>query len=276
MDLFAGLDIGSTATKCVLLNEKREIVQADVAPSGANCRRTAHRLLAQLLERAGAGPGDVRYAITTGYGRRLAELGHEIVSEITANATGARWLSPPGKTVRTVIDIGGQDSKVISLDEQGRVVNFAMNDKCAAGTGRFLEVIAQRLELNLEDLGKLHFAAKHELTINSVCTVFAESEVVSLLAQGREVPDIVAGIHRSVAKRVGQLVRSVGVVESVMFDGGPAQNRGVAATLSEELGVELLVPDAPQLATALGAALIACERAERGARGEPISLAVEH
>jgi len=250
----AGLDIGSTTTKVVLFDGTAMVASA-VAATGASCKKTAERLLESALHAAGRARDDIARVVATGYGRRLVEGADEVVSELTANAAGATFLAN-GRCIRTVIDIGGQDSKVIAVDERGRMTNFAMNDKCAAGTGRFLEVISRVLEVELEDLGAVSMRASEALSINSVCTVFAETEVISLLAQGRSVEDIVAGVHASIARRVAQLARSVGLREPVFFDGGPAQNIGLKAALGRELGVDLIVPECPQIATALGAALI--------------------
>jgi len=258
MALTAGLDIGSTTTKVVLVDGDR-MVAHDLAPTGASCRKASERLLASALSAAGFRESDVHYTVSTGYGRRLVAATDQTVSELTANAVGARFLAN-GATVRTIIDIGGQDSKVIVLDEQGQMSNFAMNDKCAAGTGRFLEQISRALEVELEDLGRISADAREVLAINSVCTVFAETEVVSLVAQGKRVPDIVAGVHAAIAKRVAQLARSAGLIEPVWFDGGPAQNVGLCRALEASLGVGLTVPEHPQIATALGAALIAQQR----------------
>ena len=262
------MDIGSTTTKAVLLEDGALLAHA-VAPTGANCRQTAAELLDQCLQQAERQVEQIAHATSTGYGRRLVvHAGQpavlraaEAVSEITCNARGALWLAGNDTPVRTIVDIGGQDSKVIALDEGGNLADFAMNDKCAAGTGRFLEVMARILEVEVDELGWLSQQATEPAPINSTCTVFAESEVVSLLAQGCRVPDIIAGVHQSIARRVAGLVRSVGLVERVLFDGGPALNRGLTQALAQELGTSLIVPDRPQVATAIGAALIAAERA---------------
>ncbi len=260
MTLVVGLDIGSTTTKAAIA-EDGEILGHAVAATGANCRRTAEAVLSQALEGAARDASDIAYTLSTGYGRRLLEFADSTISEITANAAGARYLTRATQSVRTIIDIGGQDSKVISLDSDGTVRNFAMNDKCAAGTGRFLEVMSRILEVDLDQLGPLALQSTEKVTISSICTVFAETEVISLLAQARKVPDIIAGVHRSVAKRVGDLARGVGVAEPVFFDGGPALNVGLKQALQDELGVELIVPESPQVATAIGAAILAAERA---------------
>ncbi len=271
MSLVVGLDIGSTTTKAALAGDGRILGHA-VAATGAKCRRAAQAVLGEALDAAGRDASDIEYTLSTGYGRRLVESADSTVSEITANATGAQYLTRGGAPARTIIDIGGQDSKAISLDSDGTVRNFAMNDKCAAGTGRFLEVMARILEVDLDQLGPLSLQSTEKVTISSICTVFAETEVISLLAQARQVPDILAGVHRSVAKRIGDLARGVGVVEPVFFDGGPALNAGLKQALQEELSVELIVPESPQVATAIGAAILAARRLsdrqpERSSRG---------
>lgn len=260
--------MGSTTTKVVLLEDGALLAHA-VAPTGVNCRQTAEALLQQCLREAEREAERIGQATSTGYGRRLVLEGEgltalaeaEAASEITCNARGALWQVGSDTPIRTIVDIGGQDSKVIALDEIGNVAEFAMNDKCAAGTGRFLEVMARILEVEVDDLGRISEEATEVAPVNSTCTVFAESEVVSLLAQGRRVADIIAGVHRAIARRVVALARSIGVVEPVLFDGGPALNRGLERALAEELETTLVVPERPQIATAIGAALIAAERA---------------
>jgi len=263
-----GVDVGSTATKLVLMDGDR-VVAGKAAPAGVNYRQTASRLLADALEEARREPGEIEYMVATGYGRRMVDFADEVVSEITANAAGARWLTRGrAAAVRTVVDVGGQDSKAISLDEAGSVVNFAMNDRCAAGTGRFLEMMGRVLEVEIERFGELALQATEPVRISSLCAVFAESEVISILSQGGRIPDIIAALHESIAKRVGAMVKRIGVEEAVLFDGGPARNGGLAGALERELGVELIVPPEPQLSTAIGAAAIADKlRRERG-RGQ--------
>lgn len=262
--LVAGLDIGSTTTKVALIEDNVVLAHA-VTATGANCRAAAETVLSHALQEARRDANEIAYVLATGYGRRLVKA-DATVSEITANAAGARFLTRGELTVRTIIDIGGQDSKIISVDEEGMVRNFAMNDKCAAGTGRFLEVMSRILEVDLDHLGPLSLQSTESVTISSVCTVFAESEVISLLAQARKVPDIIAGVHRSIARRIGDLARGIGVVEPVFLDGGPALNVGLRKALEDELKVLLVVPDHPQVATAIGAAEIAWTRVAGHAR----------
>ncbi|MGQ9730710.1 MAG: acyl-CoA dehydratase activase [Candidatus Zipacnadales bacterium] len=258
MALALGLDIGSTTTKAALM-EDTVVLSYAVTATGVNCRRAAEFVLAEALRLAQREATDIGYTLSTGYGRRLVQA-DDTISEIMANAAGARHLARDHTAIRTIIDIGGQDSKVIALDAEGLVRNFAMNDKCAAGTGRFLEVMSRILEVDLEQLGPLSLQSTERVSISSICTVFAETEVVSLLAQDRKVPDIIAAVHRSIAKRIGDLARTVGLDPPIFFDGGPALNIGLRAALQDELGMELIVPEAPQVATAIGAAALAADR----------------
>jgi predicted CoA-substrate-specific enzyme activase len=242
---YAGLDIGSRTIVLVELGEgPNDFVIADAGPNPLDrCRR----LLAGK-----------RYSrlVATGYGRHLAAatLADEVVSEIRAYAVGARYLYPD---CRTVIDVGGQDCKVTLLSECGEVRKFEMNDRCAAGTGRFVEVMARALELEISQLGGHALSATGAVRINSLCTVFAESEVVSLIAQGYESRAIALGLHEAIASRIGGMVRRIGPRERVVFSGGGALNACLRQLLSRKLGVELTVPEQPQIVGALGAALVA-------------------
>ncbi|MBM3501721.1 MAG: hypothetical protein FJX74_23960 [Armatimonadetes bacterium] len=265
--LAVGLDIGSTTTKAAVTDGDAILGHA-VTATGANCRRAVEVALREALAAGGRSAEEIGYTLATGYGRRLVEA-DTTLSEITANAAGARFLTRDATPIRTVIDIGGQDSKVIAVDADGIVQNFAMNDKCAAGTGRFLEVMSRILEVDLDQLGLLSLQSSERIPISSVCTVFAETEVISLLADGRRAPDIIAGVHRSIAKRVGDLARGVGIAEPVFFDGGPALNVGMRRALEEELSVRLVVPEFPQVATAIGAAVLAAGRMARGPQAAP-------
>lgn len=249
----AGMDIGSITTETVIM-ERNEILAAMILPTGANSRSAAQRSLAAALEKGNLRREDLSAIITTGYGRASFPLANKMITEITCHARGSFFVHPP---TRTVIDIGGQDSKVIRLDGQGRNVDFQMNDKCAAGTGRFLEVMAHALEVKVEDLGKLSLSASRTIQISSMCTVFAESEVVSLIAadQPREV--IIRGLHSAIADRILGMVGRVGIEEEVTLTGGVAKNEGVVRALEERLGVKLFIPPEPQIIGALGAALLA-------------------
>lgn len=258
MNYFAGLDIGSTAIKVALVDEAGKIVGVHVSSSGSLFHKNAKEALQNLLTQLGVAKDDVRYLIATGYGRKLFKEADDSISEITANAIGAHEAGKAFGGVRTIINIGGQDSKAIQIDDTGNVSNFAMNDKCAAGTGRFLDVAARNLDIDLEELGDYHFNGKGApLTINSTCTVFAESEIIGLLANGHGKEEIIAGIHYSIAKRTVRLAKRVGIEDRVYFDGGPALNKGLVAAIQDELGRELVVPEYPQTTTAFGAAILA-------------------
>jgi len=258
VSIVVGVDVGSTNAKLVLMEDSRTLA-AEVRPTGANCRGAASALLAAALQSSRRERSEIGCVVSTGYGRRLVDFADDIVSEILANARGALWLHKGDRRIQTVIDVGGQDSKVISVDRFGRVSDFAMNDKCAAGTGRFLEVACRILEIDLDTLGELSLQSRKRVEISSVCAVFAETEIVSLVSHGENIEDIAAGLHRSIAHRVAGLVATVGLQEAVFFDGGPALNRGLIKAFEEELGVSLLVPTAPQIVKAIGAALVASD-----------------
>jgi len=258
MICFAGIDVGSTAIKVAVVDEDGCIAGVHVTASGSLFHRNSTEALNTLLARLHLQRSDVRYMIATGYGRKLFKDADDSVSEITANAIGAFESGRALGGVRTIINIGGQDSKAIHIDDNGNVVNFVMNDKCAAGTGRFLDVAARNLELDLEELGDYHFKGDTPpLNINSTCTVFAESEIIGLLANGHGKPEIIAGIHYSIASRTVRLAKRIGIENRVYFDGGPALNRGLVAALQDELGRELVIPEHPQTTTAFGAAILA-------------------
>jgi predicted CoA-substrate-specific enzyme activase len=251
--IVAGMDIGSITAETVILQDN-QMLSSSIVPTGANSRLAAERSLAVALEAAKLTQKDLFRIVTTGYGRSSFPLAHKMITEITCHARGAFYICPE---TRTVIDIGGQDSKVIRLDAQGRNVDFQMNDKCAAGTGRFLEVMARALEVKLEDLGRLSRSAQRTIKISSMCTVFAESEVVSLIADNQPQEVIIRGLHDAIADRILGMVRRVGVEEKVTLTGGVAKNEGVVLALEERLGVKVFVPPEPQIIGALGAALLA-------------------
>ena len=255
-----GIDIGSTTTKCVLLRDGAEVAGKSLVEAGVGANG-AEEALEAVLAQGGVGRDEVALTVATGYGRkRWAGAGGEI-SELSAHALGCHFLMPEA---RTVIDIGGQDAKVISLDESGRMSGFVMNDKCAAGTGRFLDVMAGILKVEVDALGGLAAQSDTPAEISSTCTVFAESEVISQLANGAPVPDVVAGICNSVAARVSALARRQGVREAVYMSGGVAKNNGVRLALERELGVPVATSPDAQLAGALGAALNAWRKAGKG------------
>ena len=253
---FAGIDSGSTSTDVVILNREKEIVTGIILPTGAGAAIGAERALEEALKEAGLKREDIDVMVTTGYGRTAISDGDKSITEITCHARGAHFLDPE---VRTVVDIGGQDSKVIRLDKNGAVVNFVMNDKCAAGTGRFLEMMARTMEMNLDEMSKAGLEYKEDITISSMCTVFAESEVVSLIAQNKATDDIVHGLNKAVAAKTAALAKRVGGEEKYMMTGGLSKNQGLVKTLEEKLGTTLVISDKAQLCGALGAALFAMD-----------------
>jgi predicted CoA-substrate-specific enzyme activase len=252
----AGIDLGSTYAKAAILAGDR-VTGTFITPTIVDLDKAADTALEGALAAAGITREDLDMVVSTGYGRRGMGIAAHEVDEIYSKAQAAKWLGSPWGPVRTVIDIGGQDSKVIRLDEGGEMDTFLMNTKCAAGTGRFLEAMARILGVPLEHLGELSMGSEHPIELSNTCIVMAESEVISLIAQRRPVEDIAAGVHRSVAERVGNMVKQLGVEEVVFFDGGPAKNIGVKAALEDFLGVELYVPKNPQVSAAIGAALVA-------------------
>jgi predicted CoA-substrate-specific enzyme activase len=257
---FAGIDIGSTAIKIALVDENRELVGHKISASGSMFYKYAKESLKNILDELGVDAEDVVYTVATGYGRKLFKEADENISEITANALGARAASEGKCNIKTIINIGGQDSKAISLDEEGNVVNFAMNDRCAAGTGKFLDVVAMNLEIEVSELGEYHFKSEGTpLAINSTCAVFAESEIIGLLGNDNSVEDIVAGVHYSIAKRIIKLVKRVGIKDNIYFDGGPALNKGLVHAIENELSREIFIPEFPQITTSYGAAILAHE-----------------
>lgn len=255
--LFAGIDIGSLSTDAVLLDRKGEIAGSSIVATGASTKKACEEAFSRALAEAQAAPSAVVFTVSTGYGRDMASFADTKITEITCHARGARHLFPEA---RTVLDIGGQDSKVIRLTSSGRVADFAMNDKCAAGTGRFLEVMARTLEMDLEEMGPLSLLSRKTVAVSSMCTVFAESEVISLIASGTHPGDIARGIHLAIAERIAALAERVGMVSPAVMTGGVAKNPGARRALEEKFGFPLLVPEEPQLAGALGAALIAREK----------------
>jgi predicted CoA-substrate-specific enzyme activase len=263
MKKYAGIDIGSTAIKVALTDAAGTLLAHRTSPTGSLFHRNTVEAFDLLLRKAGIDRSEVAVVVATGYGRKLFREADLSVSEITANGAGAHRLGRGRTPIRTVINIGGQDLKIIRLDEDGLVLNFTMNDKCAAGTGRFLEMTARNLEIEVDDLGSHHENARGvPVVINSTCTVFAESEIIGLLAAGHAREELVAGIHYAIARRVARLARRLGIEDTVLFDGGPAVNRGLVIALEDELMREVLVPEQPQLTTAYGAALIAARHAD--------------
>ena len=270
MGFYAGIDVGSLTADAVLIDADGKIVSYAVLPTGNNSQKAATEAFEATLARAGLNEKDVDRVVSTGYSRARVQEAQGSKTEIACHARGAVSLIPD---VGTIIDIGGQDSKAICVGKEGRVLNFAMNDKCAAGTGRFLEVMASALEVPLDEMGDLAFESQEELTISSICTVFAESEVVSLISQGKRPADISMAVSRAIARRTAGLAMRVGVTDTVVMTGGVAKNKAVVRLLSEDIGHPIAVPDEPQIVGALGAAVIAREgnegqRAKRMEKGE--------
>ena len=254
--LTMGVDIGSASSKCVILNSALEIAAQAVIQSGTGTSGP-RRSVEAAIAGSGASLKQISYVIATGYGRNTYEGADASVSELTCHAKGAVWILPG---VRTVIDIGGQDVKALSISENGTLNNFVMNDKCAAGTGRFLDVMARVLELDVCELEAFDARADGIVPVSSTCVVFAESEVISQLARNAPLPNLIAGIHQSVAARAASLAKRIGIIEPILMTGGVAINDGVVKALERTLGVRIETSPYSQIAGALGAALIAQER----------------
>ena len=254
--LFAGLDVGSLSTKAILIN-RHGIASHCTIPTGANPRVAGESAIKSALAAANKKWTTVAFTVGTGYGRVNLPYVDRIVTELTCHAKGAHFVN---REIRTVIDIGGQDSKVIQVDQDGNMVDFVMNDKCAAGTGRFLEVMAKALELSLEEIGQCGLMSQNPCSISNTCAVFAESEVISLLAQGCDKNDVAAGLHLGVAQRVGNMARRMGLNREVAFVGGVAKNMSARKALEDFLGLRFAPAlQDPQLNGALGAAVLAME-----------------
>lgn len=251
-----GVDSGSTSTDAVIVDKDGTPVATVILPTGAKATESAQRAIDSVLEKAGLTRDQITLAVATGYGRDSIPSMDTSITEITCHARGAHALCPEAMTI---VDIGGQDSKVIKLDEDGNVVNFVMNDKCAAGTGRFLEMIARTMELPLDEFCTQGLSWKHDVKISSMCTVFAESEVVSLVADDTPVPDIIHGLDRSVASKITSLAKRVKAEPPYLMTGGVANNEGVVTAIGEALGAPVATSEDSQLCGALGAALLGLE-----------------
>ena len=259
--MYLGLDIGSSSSKVVLLGEAGEILAAQVVNLGTGTKGV-HQALEAAYAQAGAGPEGVRYAVVTGYGRMTYQGADKQITEISCHAKGVRHLSPEA---RTIVDVGGQDTKVIRLNDQGGVENFVMNDKCAAGTGRFLEVMARVLDCPIQSLAQLARAGEAPVSISNLCTVFAESEVISHLAAGVSQANVAAGAIHSIATRIVGMAGRVGVEPQVVMTGGGALNGALVDALSQSLHQSVQVLGNPQVMGALGAAVFAREFAQKQA-----------
>ena len=260
---FAGVDIGSTMTKVVLMDKSGNLLSAIKGPTGPEHRQLANEVMRQALEQASLQIDDISYIVATGYGRLNVPFADRQITELSCHARGVSSLF---LNVRTAIDIGGQDAKCMKIDN-GRLISFVMNDKCAAGTGRFLEVTAATLGIRLEDMGDISLNAKKKIQISNLCTIFAQQEVVALLSRGEKPENILAGLHDALASRVAALARRLGIEPDLVLTGGVAKNIGMVRAMKESLGCEILVPEEPLLTGALGAAILAKEIYMKAAAG---------
>lgn len=258
---FAGVDIGSTMTKVVLMDKSGNLLSAIKGPTGPEHRQLANEVMRQALEQASLQINDISYIVATGYGRLNVPFADRQITELSCHARGVSSLFP---NVRTAIDIGGQDAKCMKI-ANGRLTNFVMNDKCAAGTGRFLEVTAATLGIRLEDMGGISLKATKKIQISNLCTIFAQQEVVALLSHGEKPENILAGLHDALASRVAALARRLGIEHDLVLTGGVAKNIGMVRAMKESLGCEILVPEEPLLTGALGAAILAKETCVKAA-----------
>ena len=254
--LFAGIDIGSRGSKGAILRDET-LAASVILETGPDSAETAEEVFGAMSKQTGLSIEDMDYIVSTGYGRVLVPFAHVNVSEISCHAKGAHWYYP---SVRTILDMGGQDCKAISLDDDGRVTQFFMNDKCAGGTGRFLEVIADVLRLRLEDIGPVSLESTEKYPFNTVCAVFAKSDALSLLRKGVPKCDILSGLHDAISTRCCNLLKRVSVKKDFTITGGIAKNVGMVAKIEEKLGVTAVLAQDPQIVGAVGAALFARER----------------
>lgn len=267
-----GIDFGSTTAKTVILDLKGDVVSSCVSHMGAVSGDGVKASIEGALSDAGIAQDDVGSTVSTGYGRRMLDIANKNYTEITCHARGAVAMVPDA---RLVIDIGGQDSKVIAVDSNGLVSQFAMNDRCAAGTGKFLEVLARAMEIDLTEMGPIALQAKDKLKISSMCATFAETEVISLLAEGNTKPDVLGAVHAAIASRTMGLVGRVGKKGPVVMTGGVAKNPAAVHYIEEALGMPLTLPGAPQIAGALGAALLALDDYRAQHKDELATLAAD-
>ncbi len=252
---FAGVDIGSTMTKVVLTDKSNNLLSSIKGPTGAEHRQLANEVMQQALEQASLRIDDISYVVATGYGRLNVPFADRQITELSCHARGVSSLFPD---VRTAIDIGGQDAKCMKI-ANGKLISFVMNDKCAAGTGRFLEVTAAALDVKLEDMGDISLKASKKTEISALCTIFAQQEVIALISRGEKLENIVAGLHDSLASRIAALARRLGIEPDLVLTGGVAKNTGMVRAMKESLDCEILVPEEPLITGALGAAILAKE-----------------
>jgi len=259
--VWAGIDIGSLSAEAVIINNK-EVLSHSIIPTGAESAKTAQKALGIALERINpVTMQDIRYIVATGYGRGIVPFAHQNITEISCHARGAHFLFP---SVRTILDMGGQDCKAIRCDSNGKMVNFVMNDKCAAGTGRFLEIMSRALDIPLDEIGPLSLRAEKECTISSRCAVFAKSEVLSLNRSGVPKEEILSGVHEAISQRMVELLSRVGVEKDFAMTGGVAKNLGVVKKIEMKIGLPVVIPSEPQIIGALGAALFARDKCSEG------------
>ncbi|MFP4445471.1 MAG: acyl-CoA dehydratase activase [Desulfosudaceae bacterium] len=252
--LTVGIDIGSITTKIAMMDKKKKLLYSDLTFSGYDMNKAWRDIFDKMLTATGKKEADIDCIVSTGYGRKNVAIAHRQITEISCHAAGARYFFPK---VRAVIDIGGQDSKSIRIDENGDVADFVMNDKCAAGTGRFLEVMARALEVDLADFSAMSARSQKPVIISSMCTVFAESEVISMIARGETREDIIAGIHDSIASRMVSMMKRTGIEKPVVMTGGVSRNAGMRAAIEKRIGLKLKVPEKAQECGAIGAAILA-------------------
>ncbi len=257
----AGVDVGSTQTKAVIIDEDGRIAGRSLLDTGANVIKAAESAYMTALDRGGIEEREVEYVVGTGYGRYRVTFGNTQVTEISCHGRGAVHLFPH---TRTVVDMGGQDTKAISVSPQGEITDFCMNDKCAAGTGRFLGAAAAALDIPIDDLGSISLQSDRPIKISTTCTVFAESEVLAWIGKGKKIEDILWGVHKSIASRSAALMRRVGIDDEVTFTGGVSRNEGMVKALEERLGTKLNISDDCHYMGALGAALFALDHVVAG------------
>ncbi len=253
----AGIDIGSAFSKAVVM-AKSEIISYHVMPSAGNYKLTAERVAGKALTKANLSFEDIDYTVATGYGAANVSFSNQVATDISCQARGIFHLFP---SARTAIDIGGQFTRVFKLDDRGRATAFLLSEKCAAGSGRFLQVIARVLQIDLEDIGELSLKSQSRVDFNTGCAVFAESETISRIAEGAAKEDILAGLHRTLAAKIQTMVERLGIEPDCAVVGGGAKDIGLVKSIEEGLGRRLLVPEEPQIVAALGAALLAEEKA---------------
>ena len=249
----AGVDVGAETVKAVILKDNK-IAGYSVLRAGFEARETCDKAIELALDKANLSRSDIGWLIATGIGGKDVSCTEDSITEIVADARGAVWLFPKA---RTVIDVGAEGARGIHCDSTGKVLNYAMHEKCAAGAGAFIETMARTLEVTMEEMGELSQKSTRDISLNITCAVFAESEVVSLIHAKTPKSDIARAIHESIARRITAIVRRIGVEEEVVFTGGVAKNIGLVERLKQNLGAEFIIPEEPQIVTALGAALMA-------------------